>query len=152
MESQAKTTIIMTIGSTALELTQSPTSAEMAEKMIKSSSRDTRFEHSYSQTVIMQALIGVYSDQGADGERGNGAHDFDVLGLIKVNHDGNFSFQTKTCQSMVQILVLTDLVSGLDDLWVEYPIANDNQVIHPTIKESKFSTDQNKLLKTSRNH
>ena len=42
-----------------------------------------------------EALIGVYSDQGADGERGNGAHDFDVLGLIKVNHDGT-SHLTKT--------------------------------------------------------
>ena len=26
------------------------------------------------------------------GSRGNGAHDFDVLGTITVNHDGNFNF------------------------------------------------------------
>lgn len=37
-----------------------------------------------------QTTLGVYSDQGADGVRGGGAHDLDVLGVIKVNHDGNF--------------------------------------------------------------
>ena len=36
--------------------------------------------------------LGIYSDQGADGSRGNGAHDFDVLGTITVNHDGNFNY------------------------------------------------------------
>ena len=39
-----------------------------------------------------QAKLGIYSDQGNDGERGNGAHDFDVLGKIVVKHDGNFNF------------------------------------------------------------
>lgn len=39
-----------------------------------------------------KAVIGVYSDQGADGQRGGGAHDFDVLGKIIVHHDGNFNF------------------------------------------------------------
>ena len=39
-----------------------------------------------------QVVLGVYSDQGADGSRGNGAHDLDILGTITVNHDGNFSF------------------------------------------------------------
>ncbi|NEQ51774.1 MAG: calcium-binding protein, partial [Leptolyngbya sp. SIO3F4] len=37
-----------------------------------------------------QTTLGIYSDQGADGVRGGGAHDLDVLGVIKVNHDGNF--------------------------------------------------------------
>ena len=40
----------------------------------------------------LKAVIGLYSDQGNDGERGGGAHDFDVLGKIVVNHDGNFNF------------------------------------------------------------
>ena len=39
-----------------------------------------------------QVKLGLYSDQGADGNRGNGAHDFDVLGTITVNHDGNFDY------------------------------------------------------------
>lgn len=39
-----------------------------------------------------KAELGIYSDQGNDGERGNGAHDFDVLGKIVVKHDGNFNF------------------------------------------------------------
>ena len=39
-----------------------------------------------------QVVLGVYSDQGADGSRGNGAHDLDILGTITVNHDGNFNF------------------------------------------------------------
>ena len=39
-----------------------------------------------------KAVIGLYSDQGADGARGNGAHDFDVLGKITVHHDGSFNF------------------------------------------------------------
>ncbi|MBT9317876.1 calcium-binding protein [Leptothoe spongobia] len=38
-----------------------------------------------------QVTLGVYSDQGADGVRGGGAHDLDVLGVIQVNHDGNFN-------------------------------------------------------------
>ena len=40
------------------------------------------------------SVIGVYSDQGGDGVRGAGAHDFDVLGSIAVRHDGNFNFDT----------------------------------------------------------
>lgn len=40
-----------------------------------------------------KAVIGLYSDQGDDGERGGGAHDFDVLGEIIVRHDGNFSYE-----------------------------------------------------------
>lgn len=39
------------------------------------------------------AVVGLYSDQGNDGERGGGAHDFDVLGKIIVRHDGNFSYE-----------------------------------------------------------
>ena len=39
-----------------------------------------------------QVVLGVYSDQGADGSRGNGAHDLDILGTITVNHDGNFNY------------------------------------------------------------
>ncbi|MGL5079562.1 MAG: calcium-binding protein, partial [Waterburya sp.] len=39
-----------------------------------------------------QATLGIYSDQGADGTRGNDAHDFDVVGKITINHDGNFNF------------------------------------------------------------
>ena len=35
--------------------------------------------------------LGIYSDQGGDGARGNGAHDLDVLGRIHIRHDGNFS-------------------------------------------------------------
>ena len=50
------------------------------------------------QTMLLKesnskAVIGVYSDQGNDGERGNGAHDFDVLGKIVVLHDGNFNYE-----------------------------------------------------------
>lgn len=41
-----------------------------------------------------KAVIGVYSDQQGDGERGGGAHDFDVLGKIVVIHDGAFDFET----------------------------------------------------------
>ena len=52
--------------------------------------------HTVVATVIEesgdQTVLGVYSDQGADGSRGNGAHDLDVLGTITVNHDGNFNF------------------------------------------------------------
>lgn len=40
-----------------------------------------------------KAVIGLYSDQGNDGERGGGAHDFDVLGKIVVRHDGNFNYE-----------------------------------------------------------
>ena len=40
----------------------------------------------------LKAVIGLYSDQGNDGARGGGAHDFDVLGKIVVHHDGNFNF------------------------------------------------------------
>ena len=64
-----------------------------------------------------EALIGVYSDQGADGERGNGAHDFDVLGLIKVNHDGNFSFNEDLSVNGADFGAYGP-GSGLDDLWV----------------------------------
>ena len=39
-----------------------------------------------------KAVIGLYSDQGNDGVRGGGAHDFDVLGKIVIHHDGNFNF------------------------------------------------------------
>ncbi len=39
-----------------------------------------------------QATLGLYADQGADGTRGNDAHDFDVVGKITINHDGNFNF------------------------------------------------------------
>ena len=52
--------------------------------------------HTAAATVIEesdgQVVLGVYSDQGADGSRGNGAHDLDILGTITVNHDGNFNF------------------------------------------------------------
>ncbi|OBQ31669.1 MAG: hypothetical protein AN485_23450, partial [Anabaena sp. MDT14b] len=37
-----------------------------------------------------QIRLGVYSDQGADGKRGNGAHDLDLLGIVTVNHTGKF--------------------------------------------------------------
>ena len=63
------------------------------------------------------ALIGVYSDQGADGERGNGAHDFDVLGVIKVNHDGNFSIDEDLTVNGADFGAYGP-GSGLDDLWV----------------------------------
>jgi hypothetical protein len=39
-----------------------------------------------------QVKLGVYSDQDADGSRGTGAHDFDVLGTLTINHDGNFNY------------------------------------------------------------
>ncbi len=38
-----------------------------------------------------RVVLGIYSDQGADGVRGGGAHDMDVLGVVRVNHDGNFN-------------------------------------------------------------
>ena len=63
------------------------------------------------------ALIGVYSDQGADGERGNGAHDFDVLGVIRVNHDGNFSFDEDLSINGKDFGAY-GLGSGLDSLWI----------------------------------
>lgn len=62
------------------------------------------------------ALIGVYSDQGADGERGNGAHDFDVLGVIRVNHDGNFSIKEDLSVNSADFGAYGP-GSGLDDLW-----------------------------------
>jgi hypothetical protein len=38
-----------------------------------------------------QVKLGVYTDQDADGSRGTGAHDFDVLGTLTISHDGNFN-------------------------------------------------------------
>ena len=38
-----------------------------------------------------RVVLGIYSDQGGDGVRGNGAHDLDVLGVINIRHDGNFN-------------------------------------------------------------
>lgn len=38
-----------------------------------------------------RVVLGIYSDQGADGVRGGGAHDMDVLGVLRINHDGNFN-------------------------------------------------------------
>jgi hypothetical protein len=38
-----------------------------------------------------QVKLGLYSDQGADGSRGGDAHDFDVVGTLTINHDGNFN-------------------------------------------------------------
>lgn len=38
-----------------------------------------------------QVKLGVYADQDADGSRGTGAHDFDVLGTLTINHDGRFN-------------------------------------------------------------
>ncbi len=53
--------------------------------------------HTVTYKVIKETdsmvRLGVYSDQGADGARGNGAHDLDVLGVINVRHDGNFNLQ-----------------------------------------------------------
>lgn len=53
--------------------------------------------HTVKATLLREtegkAVIGVYSDQGGDGERGDGAHDFDVLGKIIVIHDGAFDFE-----------------------------------------------------------
>lgn len=52
--------------------------------------------HTVAVTVLeesdSQVKLGLYSDQGADNSRGNGAHDFDVLGTLTVNHDGNFDY------------------------------------------------------------
>ena len=52
--------------------------------------------HTVTAMVIEESdsmvKIGVYSDQAADSMRGYGAHDFDVLGTITVNHDGNFNY------------------------------------------------------------
>jgi Ca2+-binding RTX toxin-like protein len=42
-------------------------------------------------STATQVKLGLYSDQGADGKRGTGAHDLDVLGIVTVNHDGNFN-------------------------------------------------------------
>lgn len=39
-----------------------------------------------------KVTLGLYADQGADGTRGNDAHDFDVVGKITVNHDGHFNY------------------------------------------------------------
>ena len=53
--------------------------------------------HTVTYKVIKETdkmiRLGVYSDQGADGARGNGAHDLDSLGVINVRHDGNFNLQ-----------------------------------------------------------
>ena len=53
--------------------------------------------HTVKYTVLKESssrvILGIYSDQGADGVRGNGAHDLDVLGVIKVKHDGNFDLE-----------------------------------------------------------
>lgn len=48
-------------------------------------------EYKVIKELNRQIVLGVYSDQGADGVRGGGAHDLDVLGVIKVRHDGNFN-------------------------------------------------------------
>ena len=43
------------------------------------------------QEMDNRVVLGIYSDQGMDGVRGGGAHDMDVLGVVRVNHDGNFN-------------------------------------------------------------
>ncbi len=52
--------------------------------------------HTVAVTVLeesdRQIKLGLYSDQGADNSRGNGAHDFDVLGTLTIDHDGNFDY------------------------------------------------------------
>ncbi len=52
--------------------------------------------HTVALTVLEesdnQIKLGLYADQGADGSRGDGAHDFDVLGTLTINHDGNFNY------------------------------------------------------------
>ena len=52
--------------------------------------------HTVAVTVLeesdRQIKLGLYSDQGADNSRGNGAHDFDVLGTLTIEHDGNFDY------------------------------------------------------------
>merc|ERR1711939_158479 len=47
-----------------------------------------------NDTSNKEALIGVYSDQGADGKRTGGAHDLDVLGTVKVHYRGKFDFES----------------------------------------------------------
>ena len=39
------------------------------------------------------ATIGLISDQTRDNSRGNGAHDFDVLGKATIYHDGSFDYR-----------------------------------------------------------
>lgn len=39
-----------------------------------------------------QIKLGLYTDEGANGSRGGDAHDFDVLGTLTINHDGNFNY------------------------------------------------------------
>ncbi|MCC0177551.1 hypothetical protein I4641_11235, partial [Waterburya agarophytonicola K14] len=39
-----------------------------------------------------QVVLGLYSDQSGDSFRAGAAHDFDVVGTLTVNHDGNFNY------------------------------------------------------------
>jgi hypothetical protein len=52
--------------------------------------------HTVAVTILEesdnQVKLGLYADQDADGTRGTGAHDFDVLGTLTINHDGNFNY------------------------------------------------------------
>ena len=49
-----------------------------------------------------KAIIGIYSDQGADEKRGGGAHDLDVLGIIEVNYSGANLFDMNSNLEIVQ--------------------------------------------------
>ena len=56
------------------------------------------FKGHTATTVLLEeaegvATIGLISDQTRDNSRGNGAHDFDVLGKATIYHDGSFNYR-----------------------------------------------------------
>ena len=66
-----------------------------------------------------QAVIGLVSDQGDDKQRGNGAHDLDVLGKVTINHDGNFDFGPDVKDN-------ENVFDGIDPALVQKRIAQDS--------------------------
>ena len=54
--------------------------------------------HTVSAVVLSesdnQVKLGLYADQSQDGYRSGGAHDFDVVGTLTIQHDGNFDYNS----------------------------------------------------------
>ncbi|MFN6228727.1 MAG: calcium-binding protein, partial [Dolichospermum sp.] len=72
--------------------------------------------HTVTYTLLSstatQVKLGLYSDQGADGKRGTGAHDLDVLGIVTVNHDGNFNIANDIVVQTPDIGSFSGVVGG----------------------------------------
>ena len=63
-------------------------------------------------STATQVKLGLYSDQGADGKRGTGAHDLDVLGIVTVNHDGHFNIANDVAVQTPDIGSFSGVVGG----------------------------------------